>query len=96
MSHEIRRQIIREILLTGHAPTVENMASKVGMDLEAFRRELNDTPPASDLGGLSPEQARELINAYGDGVIFEAGIEKSLKQLEVTREEIKKKEQRFS
>jgi DNA polymerase/3'-5' exonuclease PolX len=92
MARDVRRQIVREFLKTGHVPNATDFARATGMDIEDLRRELKEAAPLADLSGLSPEQARQLINEYGDGIFFEPSIEKSLKQFETTRKEIEKKE----
>jgi len=95
MTLAIRRLIISEFKKTGRLPSPQYVAKKAGIDLDAYWKHMKAASPLPDLGGLSPEQARQLIKKYGDGVMFEASIETSLKRLDTVRDEIKKKEKRF-
>jgi hypothetical protein len=95
MARNVRREIVSKFLRAGRVPTIKNMANTVGMDLTTFKRHLKGSPALADLGGLSPEQARKIIDRYGPGVIFKPSIEKLLKELTAIRKEIEKKEKRL-
>jgi hypothetical protein len=92
---DLRKLIVREFLDSGHVPTQASIESKAGIDPDTFRRELQAAPKLSNLHGLSPEQARQLIDAFGKGVLFDASIESSLERLDSVRKEIEEKEKKY-
>lgn len=91
---DLRDLIIGEFLGSGRVPSPQSIARKAGIDLDTFRRKLENTPRLSNLKGLTPEQARQLIETFGKGVLFEADIESSLERLAAVRKEIEDKEKR--
>jgi hypothetical protein len=94
LMHDLRMLIIREFLDSGRVPTRASIAQKIGCDVDALHRDLETTPRLATLQGLSPEQARQLVDAFGKGVLFDASIESSLERLGSIRKEIEDREKK--
>ncbi|MGH8490787.1 MAG: hypothetical protein ACREXS_18480 [Gammaproteobacteria bacterium] len=81
----LRKLVIDEYASTGKISSLKEVGHRAGLSDMEVNDSLAATLPLSSLGGLTPEQALEVVDAIGTGVIFSKDIEIRLHDFRETR-----------
>lgn len=91
----LRKLVIDEYTSTGKVSSFKDVGRRAGLSDKKVNDSLAATSPLTSLHGLSPEQALEIIDTIGAGVIFSKDIEIQLQDFRETRHKIVAYEKRI-
>jgi len=91
----IREFIVDEFKATGALLSLEEIARKRGQDEKAVREEMRTSPLLSDFRGLTPDQAQNIIDYYGPGVVFSADLEHAQYEFQASKRKLEETDRRF-
>jgi hypothetical protein len=84
----IRQRIIRSFLERGSPIPLADLAKELGLPLESIDLQLKESEKLSDLHGLEIRQANELIQYYGEDMLFTADVVDTVSQYLLVRSKL--------
>lgn len=94
MNNSIRKFILEEYKKTGKPISIESVATQKKISIEDAKKDLNNTPPFDNYQGLRIDQIINLIDFYGEGILFVREIEELVKNFKKTKIKIEKFEKK--
>jgi hypothetical protein len=95
MSIRIREFIVDEFKAAGALLSLEELARRRGQDENAVREAMRTSPLLSDFRGLTPDQAQNVIDFYGPGVVFSADLERAMSEFQASKRKLEDMDRRF-
>lgn len=85
----IRSRIIEMFRNAEAAPDADEVARRLGLSKEDLAAKLRSEAPLNDLSGLSPGQAKQILERFNGMAVFAPDLETTIAQFAETRSQIR-------